>query len=159
MNEAAWPKQIWCLVVDVSVDESKIKWWKEQYCIGTWNVRSMNQGKSDMVKQEIVRINNDILGISELKWLGMGELNSNSHYIYYCGQESHRRHKVTLIINKSLKHSTWVQPQKWENDLSLFSRQAIQHHSNQSLCPYYQSWKSWSWSVLWRPRRPPRTNT
>ena len=70
----------------------------------------MNQGKSDMVKQEIVRINNDILGISELKWLGMGELNSNSHYIYYCGQESHRRHKVTLIINKSLKHSIWVQP-------------------------------------------------
>ena len=63
-----------------------------------------------MVKQEIVRINNDILGISELKWLGMGELNSNSHYIYYCGQESHRRHKVTLIINKSLKHSIWVQP-------------------------------------------------
>ena len=63
-----------------------------------------------MVKQEMVRINNDILGISELKWLGMGELNSNSHYIYYCGQESHRRHKVTLIINKSLKHSIWVQP-------------------------------------------------
>ena len=63
-----------------------------------------------MVKQEMVRINNDILGISELKWLGMGELNSNSHYIYYCGQESHRRHKVILIINKSLKHSIWVQP-------------------------------------------------
>ena len=64
---------------------------KEQYCIGTWNVRSMNQGKSEVVKQEMARVNVDILGISELKWTGMGEFNSDDHYIYYCGQESLRR--------------------------------------------------------------------
>ena len=77
--------------MDVSGGESKVRSWKEQYCIGTWNVRSMNQGKSDMVKQEMVRINIDILGISELKWTGMGEFNSDDHYIYYCGQEYLRR--------------------------------------------------------------------
>ena len=64
---------------------------KEQYCIGTWNVRSMNQGKLEMVKQEMARVNTDILGISELKWTGMGEFISDDHYIYYCGQESLRR--------------------------------------------------------------------
>ena len=72
----------------------------------------MNQGKLEVVKQEMVRVNINILGISDVKWTGMGKFNSDGHYIYYCGQESHRRHKVTLIINKSLKHSTWVQPQK-----------------------------------------------
>ena len=68
--------------------------------MGTWNARSMNQRKSDVVKQEMVRINIRILGISELKWMGMGKLNSDDHYIYYCGQESHRRIGVALIINK-----------------------------------------------------------
>ena len=63
--------------------ESKVRCCKEQYCIGTWNVRSMNQGKLDVVKQEMVRINIDILGISELKWTGMGKFNSDDHYIYY----------------------------------------------------------------------------
>ena len=105
----------------------------------------------------MVRINFNILGIRELKWTwtGMGEFNSEDHYIYYCGQGSYRRNGVSLIINKS----PWVQPQKWQNDLSLFSRQAIQHHRNSSLCTYHQCQRSWSWSVLWRPRRPPRTNT
>ena len=86
--------------MDVSGDESKIQCCKEQYCIGTWNVRPINQGKLDVVKQEMVRVNIDILGISELKCTGMGEFNSGDHYIYYCGQESHRRNGVALIINK-----------------------------------------------------------
>ena len=83
----------------------------------------------------MVRINIDILGISELKWTGMGEFNLDDHYIYYCGQESHRRNGVALIISKSLKCSTWVQPQKCQNDLGSFPRQAIQHHSNSSFAP------------------------
>ena len=73
---------------------------KEQYYIGTWNVRSMNQGKLEVIKQEMARVNIDILGISELKWTGMGEFNSDNHYIYYCGQESLRRNGVAIIVNK-----------------------------------------------------------
>ena len=76
--------------VDVSGDESKVLRCKEQYCIRTWNVRSMNQGKLEVVKQ-IARVNTDILGISELKWMGIGKFNSGDHYICYCGQESLRR--------------------------------------------------------------------
>ena len=78
-NEVVEPKQKQCSVVVESGDESKIWCYKEQYSIGTWNVRSMNQGKLDMVKQEIARLNIDILGISELKWMGMGEFNSADH--------------------------------------------------------------------------------
>ena len=81
-------------------DRSKVQCYKEQYCKGTWNVRSMNQGKLEAVKQEMARVNSDILGISELKWTGMGEFNSDDHYIYYCGHESLRRNVVTLIVNK-----------------------------------------------------------
>ena len=73
---------------------------KQQYCKGTWNVRSMNQGKLEVVIQEMVRMNVDILGISELKWTVMGEFNSDDHYIYYCGQESLRRNGIALIVNK-----------------------------------------------------------
>ena len=72
----------------------------------------MNQGKLEMVKQEMERVNIDILGIRELKWTGMGEFNSDDHYIYYCGQESPRRNEVALILNKSPKCGTWVQSQK-----------------------------------------------
>ena len=72
----------------------------------------MNQGKLDVVKQEIARVNIDILEISELKWKGMGEFNSDDRCIYYCGQESLRRNGVALTVNKSLKCSTWVQSQK-----------------------------------------------
>ena len=75
------PKQKQHPVVDVTGDGSKVRCCKEQYCIGTWNVWSMNQGKFEMVKQEIERVNTDILGISELKWTGMGEFNSHDHYI------------------------------------------------------------------------------
>ena len=93
-------------------DGSRVPCCKEQYCIGTWNVRSMNQGKLDIVKQEIARVNNDILGISELQRTGMGKFSSDDHYIYYCGHESIRRNGVALTVNKSLKCSTWVQSQK-----------------------------------------------
>ena len=79
-NEGMKPKQKQYPVVDVTGDRSKVRCCKEQYCIGTWNVRSMNQGKLEVVKQEMARVNVDILGISELKWTGMGEFNSDDHY-------------------------------------------------------------------------------
>ena len=72
----------------------------EQYCVGTWNVMFMNQGKLEMVKEEMARMNIDILGISKLKRTGMGEFNSDEHYIYYCGKESLRRNGVAIIVNK-----------------------------------------------------------
>ena len=93
-------------------DGSKVRYYKEQYCIGTQNVRSMNQCKLEVVKEEMARVNIDILGINELKWTGMGEFNSDDHYIYYCGQESLRRNGVAIIVNKSLKCNTWVQSRK-----------------------------------------------
>ena len=80
----------------------------------------MNQGKMEVVKQEMARVNVNILGISELKWTGMGEFNLDEHYIYYCGQESLRRNGVAFIVNKSLKCSTWMQSQKRQNDLFVF---------------------------------------
>ena len=86
--------------VDVTGDRSKVRCCKDQYCIGTWNVRSMNQGKLEVVKQEMARVNVDILGISELKWTGMGEFNSDDHYIYYRRQESLRRNGVAIMVNK-----------------------------------------------------------
>ena len=95
----------------------------------------LNQGKLEVVKQEMARVNVDMLGISELKWTGMGEFNSDDHYIYYCGQESLRRNGVAIMVNKSPKCSTWMQSQKRQNDLCLFPRQTIQYHSYPSLCP------------------------
>ena len=95
----------------------------------------MFQGKLEVVKQEMARVNVDILGMSELKWTETGEFNSEDHYIYYCGQESFRRNGVAIIVNKSLKCSTWMQAQKPQNDLCSFSRQTIEHHSYPSLCP------------------------
>ena len=86
--------------MDVSDDGRQVCCCKEQYCIGTWNVRSMNQGILEVVKQEMARVNIDILGINVLKWTGMGEFSSNDHYIYYCGQESHRKNGAALIVNK-----------------------------------------------------------
>ena len=95
----------------------------------------MNQGKLEVVKQEMARVNVDILGISELRWTGMGEFNSDDHYIYYHGQESLRIIGVALRVNKRLKCSTWVQSQKRQNDLCSFPRQTIQYYGNPSLCP------------------------
>ena len=87
-NEEMEPKQKQHPVVDVTGDRSEVWCYKEQYCIGTWNVRSMNQAKLEMVKKEIARVNIDILANSELKWIGMGEFNSDDHDIYYCGKNS-----------------------------------------------------------------------
>ena len=85
--------------------KSKVQCCKEQYCIGTWTVRSMNQGKLEVVKQEMARVNIDSLGISELKWTGMGECNSDDHYIYHCGQESLRRNGVAITVNKRVQNA------------------------------------------------------
>ena len=94
------PEQKQYPAVDVTGDGSKVRCCKEQNFIGTWNVRSMNQGKLKVVKQEMARVNVDILGTRELKWTGMGEFNSDDHYIYYCGQESLRRNGRAIMVNK-----------------------------------------------------------
>ena len=94
------PKEKQYPAVDVTGDRSKLQCSKEQYCIGPWNVRSMNQGKLEVIKQKRATVNVDILGISEPKWTGMGEFNSDDHYIYYCGQESLRRNGVAIMVNK-----------------------------------------------------------
>ena len=99
------PKQKQYPVVDVTGDRRKVQCYTEQYCIGTSNVRSMNQGKLKVVKQEMAGVNVNILGISEVKWTGMGEFNSDDHYIYYCGQESLRRHGVAIMVNKRLQNA------------------------------------------------------
>ena len=91
--------------MDVTGEGSKVQCCKEQYCIGTWNVRSMNQGKLEVVKQETVRVNIDILGITELKWAGRGEFNSDYHYFYYCGQEFLRRNGVAIIVNRRVQNA------------------------------------------------------
>ena len=99
-SERMEPKRKQHPLADVTGDRSKFRCCKEQCCIGTWNVRSMNQGKLEVFKQEMARVNVDILGISELKWTGMGEFNSDDHIIYYCGQETLRRNGVAIIVNK-----------------------------------------------------------
>ena len=99
------PKQKEYPAVDVTGDRSKAQCCKEQYFIGTWNVRSMNQGKLEVVKQEMARVNVRILGISELKWTEMGEFNSDDHYIYYCRQKSLRRNGVAIIVNKRVRNA------------------------------------------------------
>ena len=91
--------------MDVTGDRSKIRCCKEQYCIGTWNVRSMIQGKLEVVKREMARVNIDILGISKLKWTGMGEFNSDDHYIYYCRQKCLRRNGVAIVVNKRVQNA------------------------------------------------------
>ena len=95
----------------------------------------MNQGKLEVVKQERARVNVDILGIGELKWTGMGEFNSDDHYIYYCGQESLRRNGVVIMVNKRVQNAVLGCNLKNDNDLCSFPRQTIQYHSNPSLCP------------------------
>ena len=86
-------------------DGSKVRCCKEQYCIGICNVRSTKKGKLEVVKQEMAKVNINILGISELKWTGMGEFNSDDHYISYCGQESLRRNGVAMIVNKRVQNA------------------------------------------------------
>ena len=107
-------------VVDVTGDRSKVWCCKEQYWIGTWNVRSMNQGKLEVVKQEMARVNVNILRISKLKWTGMGEFNSDDHYIYYCGQESFRRNGVDITVNKRVRNA--ILGCNLKNDRMIFVR-------------------------------------
>ena len=104
-NEGMEPKQKQHPVVDVTGDRSKVRCCKEQYYIGTWNVRSINQGKLEVVNKKMARVNIDILGISKLKWTGMGEFNSDDHYIYCCRQESLRRHGVAITVNKRVQNA------------------------------------------------------
>ena len=104
-NEQTKLKQKQHPAMDVTGDGSKFECCKEQYCIGNGNVRSTNPGKLEVVKQEMARVNINILGISELKWTGMGELNSDDHYIYYCGQESLRRKRVAIRVNKNVRNA------------------------------------------------------
>ena len=96
----------------------------------------MNQGKLEVVKQEMARVNVDILGISKLRWTGMGEFNSDDHYIYCCGQESLGRNGVAITVNKRVRNGVLgCNLKNYKNDLCLFPRQTIQYHGNTSLCP------------------------
>ena len=99
-NEKTEPKQKQHPVVDMTGNESKVWCCKEQYYIGIWNVRSMNQSKLEVIKQEMARVNVNILRMSKLKWTGVGEFNLDDHYIYYCGQESLRRNWAAIIVNR-----------------------------------------------------------
>ena len=87
-------------VVDMTGDRSKVRCCKEQYCIGAWNVRSIHQGKLEVVKQEMARVNVDILGLIKLRWTGKGEFNSDDHYIYYCISDSFVDHDGYSISSK-----------------------------------------------------------
>ena len=91
--------------MEITDNGSKVQCCKEQYCIRTWNVRSPNQGKLEVVKQEMARLNIDILGINELKWTGMSEFNSDDRYIYYCGQQALRRNGVAIMVNKRFQNA------------------------------------------------------
>ena len=123
-------------VVDVSGGESKGQCCKEKYCIGTWNVRSMNQDEFNVPKEEKTRVSISILGISEPKWTRMSEFNSDDHYIYYCGQESLRKNGVTLIVNKRVQNAVLGCSLKYDGMISVrFQGRTIQHHRNPSLCP------------------------
>ena len=103
-NEEMEPKQKQYSVVDMTGDGSKVWCYKEHYSIETWNVRSMNQGKLEVVKQVMERVNIDIWGISEQKWTGIGEFNSEDNDIYYCGQES-LRNGIAIIVNKRIQNA------------------------------------------------------
>ena len=122
------PKQKQYPVLDVTGDRSKVQCCKEQYCIGTWNVRSMNQDKLEVVKQEMARVNINILGISKLKSTGMGEFNSDDHYIYYCGQESLRRNGVAIMVNKRVRNA--VLGCSLKNDRMICVRFQVAPHSS-----------------------------
>ena len=104
-NEETELKRKQCPVVDVTGDGSKVQCCKEQYYIGTWTIRSTNQGKLEVVKQEMARVNINILGTSKLKWIGMGEFNSDDHDIYYCEQESLKTNGISLIVNKRIRNA------------------------------------------------------
>ena len=134
-NEEAEPKCEQYPVVDVSDTESKVRCCKEPYCIETWNVRSMNQGKLEVVKQEMARVNVNTLGISKLKWTGMGEFNSDDHYICYCGEESLRWNGIVLIVNKGVWNAVFGCNLKNGRMISVHFQGKPFNISNPSLCP------------------------
>ena len=144
-------------VVDMTGDGSKIWCCEERYCIGTWNVRSINQDTLEVFKQEMARVNIDISRISELKWTGMDKFNTHDHYIYYCGQESPRRNGVTLIVRKRVWNT--VLGCKLKNDSMISFRFQGKPFNITVMQVYAPTRRSWSWTVLWRPTRPSRTNT
>ena len=122
-NEGMEPKQKQYPAVDVTGDRSKVQCCKEQYHIGTWNVRSMNQGKLEVVKQEMARVNVNILGISELiKWTGRGEFNSGDNYIYDCGKESLRRNGVAIMVSKRVQNAVLACNLKHNRMISIVSK-------------------------------------
>ena len=140
-------------------DRSKVWCCKEQYCIGTWNVRSTNQGKLEVVKQEMARVNFYILAISQLKWTGIGAFNSDD-YIYYCEQESLRRNGVAIMVNKRVQNAVLGCNLKNDRMISVrFQGKPFNITVIQVYAPTSNAERSWSWMVLWRPIRPFRTNT
>ena len=133
---------------------------KKQYCIGTWNVKSMNQGKLEEVKQEMARVNVNSLGISELKWTGMGEFNSDGHYIYYCRQESHRRNGVAIIVNKRVWNA--VLRYNFKNDRMISVHVQGKSFNITVIQVYAPTINAKRPEVEWfyeEPTRPSRTNT
>ena len=137
---------------------SKVRCCKEQHCIGTWNFRSSNQGKLEVVKQEIARVNINILGSSKLKWTGMGEFNSDDHYIYNCGQESLRRNGVTIIVNKRVWNAVLGSNLKNDRIISVhFQGKPF----NITVIPVYALTSNAKAEVEWfyKPMRPSGTNT
>ena len=117
-------------------DESRVQCYKEQYCIGIWNVRYISQSKLEVVKQKMARMNINILRISELKWTRIGEFNSDDHlYLLLWARIPWKKWSSPYSQQKNLKCSNWVQSQKQQIDLSSFPRQTIKYHSNPSLCP------------------------
>ena len=154
------PKQNRHPAVGVTADGSDVWCCKEQYCIGTWRVRSMSQDKLEVVKQEMARVNIDILGISELKWTGISEFKLDDHYIYYSGQESLRRNGVAIIVNQNVQNAVLRCDLKNNRMISVhFQAKPFNITVVQVYAPDQSCWRSWSWMVLWRPTRPSRTNT
>ena len=132
-------KNVWCC--------------KEQLCIGTWTVRSMNQGKLEVVKQEMARVNINILWISELKEIGMGKFNSDDHYTYYCGQESLRRNRVAIIVNKRIRKAVFVCSLK-NNIMISVHFQANHSISQNNKIDYILCSQRWRSSILSAKTRP-----
>ena len=158
-NEEMEPKQKQHPIVDVAGDGSKVWCCKEQYYIGTWNVRFMNQGKLEVVKQEMARVNVNVLGVRELKWTGMGTFNSDDHYIYNWGQESLRRKGIATIDNKRVRNA--VLGHNLGNDRMIsvhFQGKPFRITVIQVYDPTSNA-ENWTWMVLWRPTRLSRINT
>ena len=146
-------KPMCCDCCDVTGDGTKVQCCKEQYCIGTWNARFMNQGKLKVVKQEMARVSVNILGISELKWTGMGEFNSDEHYIYYRGQESLRRNRVAIIVNKRIRKAVFVCSLK-NNIMISVHFQANHSISQNNKIDYILCSQRWRSSILSAKTRP-----